>query len=42
MSMQWGIDIPITGAAREGVAATLEVFDASGRSSVIVAHPQQH
>ena len=42
MSMQWGIDIPITGAAREGVPATLEVFDASGRSSVIVAHPQQN
>lgn len=26
----------------EGVAATLEVFDASGRTSVIVAHPQQN
>ena len=37
-----GTDISITGAAREGVAATLEVFDASGRTSVIVAHPQQN
>ena len=26
----------------EGVAATLEVFDASGRTSLIVAHPVQH
>ena len=44
MSMQWGsgTDIPITGAPCEGVAATLEVFDASGRTSVIVAHPQQN
>ena len=44
MSMQWGsgTDIPITGAPCEGVAATLKVFDASGRTSVIVAHPQQN
>jgi len=26
----------------EGVAATLEVFDTTGRTSVIVAHPQQN
>jgi len=25
----------------EGVAATVEIFDASGRTSVIVAHPVQ-
>lgn len=26
----------------DGVAATVEVFDASGRTSLIVAHPQQY
>ena len=42
MSMQWGsgTDISITGAPCEGVAATLEFFVASGRTSVIVAHRQ--
>jgi len=26
----------------EGVAATVEIFDDTGRTSLIVAHPQQH